>query len=89
MNYDLIHFLTSSYANTSELATDEVKEVSSKSETIEESNENNKPHGEKIHDRRNGHRKIHIITVKKLKNVKDRGNLILQYQGYSILENRR
>ena len=77
MSYDLIHFLTSSYANISGLATDEVKEISSKSETIEESNETNKLHGEKIHDRRNGHRKIHIITVKKLKNVKDRGNLIL------------
>ena len=50
---------------------DKAKENSSKSTAIEESKENERRDG-----RRDGYRKIHVITVKKVKDVEQKGILI-------------
>ena len=60
-----------SIANVSEISDDEAKDNSSKSEATEESKEIERRHGH-----RDGHRKIHIITVKKVKDVDQKGKLI-------------
>ena len=54
-----------SIANVSKISDDEVKDNSSKSEEIERRD-----------GHRDGHRKIHIITVKKVKDVDQKGKLI-------------
>ena len=60
----------------SEFGTHETQELSSKSQTHEESNEINHKQDHKIHSHRGGHRKIHVITVKKVKDLKHGGRKI-------------
>ena len=68
----MIHFLLIiSNANVSEISDDEAMLNSFQSESIKESKEIEKRDGN-----RDGHRKIHIITVKKVNDVKQKGKRI-------------